>query len=152
MRFSPNTGSLQDNLNYWWKEADSCLKVIKLLLEEDDMAVRQTVCDKCHGMLERAAKAILSEKGILGDDKSHNIRQLLVRAGEFEKLSRSQQEFISDIANLHAEATYPDELEESRIWYTVKKYHSLVNYSLVIYMQLLNRKGSYGQGGSNESN
>ena len=152
MRFSPNTGSLQDNPNYWWKEADSCLKVIKLLLEEDDMAVRQTVCDKCHGMLERAAKAILSEKGILGDDKSHNIRQLLVRAGEFEKLSRSQQEFISDIANLHAEATYPDELEESRIWYTVKKYHSLVNYSLVIYMQLLNRKGSYGQGGSNESN
>lgn len=152
MRFSPNAGSLQDNPMYWWKEADSCRRIAQHLIKDDSMAIRQTVCDKCHGMLERAAKAILSEKGILGEEKSHNIRQLLVQAGEFEKLSSRQQGFILEITNLHVVATYPDEAEEDRLWYNDDTYQAIVLNSFAIYAQLVGRKGSYGQGGSNESN
>lgn len=152
MRFSPNTGSMQSDPLYWWKEADGCFRIVHLLINEDDMAARQTVCDKCHGMLERAAKAILSEKGALGDERSHNIRKLLKRAGELDGLDALQRSFISDIANLHIAANYPDEAEERRVWYTDESYRHLVLMSLIIYTQLLSRKGTYGQGGSDGSN
>lgn len=152
MRFSPNTSSMQGEPEYWWNEADACFAMVRMLLDKDAMPARQTVCDKCHGMLERSAKAILCEKGILGDERSHNIRSLFIKAGVFDHLRSVEQNFISDIANLHAEATYPDEVVECRIWYTDAKYIPLVNMSIVIYLRLLNGKGSYGKGGSNESN
>ena len=152
MRFSPNSSSVQNNPSYWWKEADACFTMVRMLLDKDSMPARQTVCDKCHGMLERAAKAILAEKGILTDDKSHNIRRLLMQSGEFDRLSLYQKGFISEISNLHVVATYPDEVKEARIWYDDESYQAIVLNCLAIYRELVKRKGSYGQGGSNEGN
>ena len=147
MRFNPNPENASSSPEYWWAEAESCRAVVAALVKFGDMPIRQTVCDKCHAMLERTAKAILSEKGMLGDERSHNLRFLLKRAGVFNMLALEQQAFISDIATLHIAATYPDELETMRIWYSDDSYGLIVARSLHIYGILRRSKGMYGQGG-----
>ena len=150
MKFSPNV-SESDDPEYWWRESDACRRVVQMLLRENDLAARQTVCDKCHGMLERAAKAVLCEQGKLGDERSHNIRSLFIKAGLLEALPPRQQGFISDIANLHAEAAYPDEVEERCIWYADARYQEIVLNAVMVYSQLLSRKGTYGEEGADDS-
>ena len=126
---------------YWWREAEGCGRALRELVKVSDTAeIRAIICDKCHGLLERSAKAILSEQGRLEDsDRTHSLRRLFTKAGIYADLDEDGKRLISEISNLHHACTYPDEDSTSETWYDVDECQRVLTKSLLIYSTLRER-------------
>ena len=145
-----------DNLNvpkaeYWWKESESCLSAISKLIKVDDCPeIRSIVCDKCHGMLERAAKAMISEQGNFTEkDRTHNLKHLFKKAGLFQKLSTVEQAFVSEVSNLHYSCSYPDDRCEVELWYDDMCYQRIILQSIRLYTAM--KKGDFENEGGEQN-
>ncbi len=135
---------------YWWREAESCFRAVAKLVKVDDSPeIRAIVCDKCHGMLERAAKAVISEQGNFTEkDRTHNLKHLFKKANVFQGLSTVEQAFISEASNLHFSCSYPDDYCEHELWYDNKYYQRVIMQSIRIYAAM--KKGGFNNEGGEQ--
>lgn len=126
--------------DYWWAQAEIQWQDARKLLEAGGS--RQTVCNLCHGTLERALKALLAEQGNLSDsDKRHGLVSLCRNAGILDKLDVKSKGFVHNISDMHTAATYPDEVAENNLWNNDDAYQAIIIRTAELYRLILNEKG-----------
>lgn len=138
--FGDNPG-INTDPEYWWNEAADMIRDADVLLRNG--GTRKSVCNHCHGTIERSLKAVLAAQGKLRpDDTTHSLAKLAREAEILDSVPIQLRQYIIVSSSMHSVATYPEVERRDQIWYDDAKFKAYVMNTGWLYKLLLARYGN----------
>lgn len=131
--------------DYWWNEAADMMHDARVLLRNG--GTRKSVCNLCHGTIERSLKAVLAVQGVIDDnDATHSLAKLSRKAGVLDNVPYQLREYLVVSSGMHNHATYPQAERSKQIWYDDATYRAFLKNTRLLYELLMVRyKGNEGE-------